>query len=58
MNRKDYIDTLAPSPAWLNAIQAEAKRKGLDQLKMRDINRLIADVRRSPAKKTAKRSRP
>ena len=57
MSIKDYIDTLAPTPAWLKAIQADAKRRGLDQLKMRDIDRLIAEVRTSPATKRTKRSR-
>ena len=46
MSLKDYIDTIAPAPGWLTDIQAEAKRKGLDKLKMRDINRIIAEVRR------------
>jgi prevent-host-death family protein len=46
MSVKDYVDTIAPSPTWLKHIQAEAKRKGLDKLQMRDINRLVAVVRR------------
>ena len=45
MSVKDYIDTIAPAPGWLKDIQAESKRKGLDQLKMRDIDRIIAEVR-------------
>lgn len=45
MSLRDYIDTVAPAPQWLKDIQAEAKRKGLDKLKMRDINRIIAEVR-------------
>ncbi|HXP89266.1 MAG TPA: type II toxin-antitoxin system Phd/YefM family antitoxin [Bryobacteraceae bacterium] len=59
MSIKDYVDTIAPAPRWLKDIQAEAKRKGLDKLKMKDINRLIAEVRnaadRSPI--TARRAR-
>jgi len=55
MSVKDYVDTIAPAPKWLKDIQAEAKRKGLDKLKMRDINRVIAGVRREARKtKTAK----
>jgi prevent-host-death family protein len=50
MSLKDYIDTMAPSPEWLKDIQAEAKRKGLDKLKMPDINRIIAEVRSEPRK--------
>lgn len=45
MSLKDYIDTIAPAPGWLKDMQAEAKRKGLDKLKMREINRIIAEVR-------------
>jgi len=53
MSVKDYVDTIAASPTWLKHIQAESKRKGLDKLQMRDINRLVAVVRRN-----ARRARP
>lgn len=46
MSFKDYLDTIAPAPEFLKEIQAEAKRKGLDNLTMREINSLIAEVRR------------
>ena len=46
MSVKDYVDTIAPSPTWLKHIQAEAKRIGLDKLQMRDINNLVAVVRK------------
>jgi len=46
MSLKDYDDTIAPAPEWLREIQAESKRKGLDKLKMSDIDRVIAEVRR------------
>lgn len=45
MSLKDYVDTVAPAPMWMKDIQAEAKRKGLDRLKMREIDRIIAEVR-------------
>ena len=45
MSLKEYIDTIAPTPGWLAEIQADAKRKGLDKLKMKDINQIIAEVR-------------
>ena len=45
MSLKDYVDTMAPSPQWLKDIQAGSRRKGLDKLNMRDINRIIAEVR-------------
>src|ERR1043165_4075571 len=57
MSLKDYIDTMAPSPDWLKDIQAEAKKKGLDKLKMSDINRVIAEVR-SERRKTGKSKPP
>ena len=53
MSLKDYVDTIAPAPEWLRDIQGEAKRKGLDKLKMRDINRMIAEVRRDTRKTKA-----
>lgn len=53
MSLKDYIDTSAPAPEWLKDIQAEAKRKGLDKLNMRDINRVIAEVRSETRKSRA-----
>lgn len=46
MSFKDYLDTIAPAPEFLKEIQAEAKHKGLDKLTMREINSLIAEVRR------------
>ena len=46
----DYIDTFAPTPAWLKAIGAEAKRKGLDKLTMRQIDAEIAAARRERRK--------
>jgi prevent-host-death family protein len=55
MSLKDYVDTIAPAPEWLKEIQAESKRKGLDKLKMSDIDRVIAGVRRESRKdRTAK----
>jgi prevent-host-death family protein len=32
MSLKDYIDTLAPTPAWLKAIGQKSKRNGLNKL--------------------------
>jgi hypothetical protein len=55
MSLKDYVDTIAPAPEWLKEIQAESKRKGLDRLRMNDIDRVIAKVRRETRKaRTAK----
>jgi prevent-host-death family protein len=54
MSVKDYVDTIAPSPKWLKRIQLESKRKGFDKLEMRDINRLVAEVRRDTWRRRAK----
>ncbi|MBI3697892.1 MAG: AbrB/MazE/SpoVT family DNA-binding domain-containing protein [Acidobacteria bacterium] len=37
----------------LRAVQADAKRKGLDKLTMRDIDALIAEVRRERMQRTS-----
>jgi hypothetical protein len=52
MSLKDYIDTLAPTPAWLKAIGQESKRKGLNKLSMRQIDAEIAAARRERRQKT------
>jgi prevent-host-death family protein len=46
MSVKDYIDTVAPAPDFLQEIWAEAKRKGLDTLTMREIDVEIRAYRR------------
>ncbi len=46
MSIRDYINTISPAPKALREIQAEAKRKGLHKLTMREINAEIARVRR------------
>ena len=50
MSVADYIDTFAPTPAWLKAIGAEAKRKGLNKITMRQIDAEIAAARRERRK--------
>ena len=50
MGIRDYINTIAPAPEWLKQIQAEARRKGLNKLTMRQINVEIAAVRRERVK--------
>ncbi len=57
MSFKDYIDTIAPAPEWLKAIRAEAKRKGLDRLTMRQIDAQVAAYRREQRAKR-KKSKP
>ena len=53
MSIDDYIDTFAPTPEWLKAIGAEAKRKGLNKLTMRQIDAEIAAARKERRQKTA-----
>ena len=51
---KDYINTLAPPPKELRAIQEQARRAGLNRLTMPQIDSLIAEVRSERrTKKTA-----
>ena len=50
MTIDDYIRTFVPTPAWLKAIGAEAKRKGPDKLNMKPIDAEIAAARRERRK--------
>ena len=47
---KDYIDTMAPTPEWLKQIGAEAKKKGLNKLSMRQIDAEISAARKERRK--------
>jgi prevent-host-death family protein len=53
MSVKDYIDTIAPTPDWLQDIGQEATRKGLNKLSMKQVNAEIAAARRERRQKTA-----
>ena len=50
LSLQDYIRTIAPPPKWLERIWAQSRRQGLDQLTLRDIDGLVADVRRRQKK--------
>ena len=54
MSVRDYIRTIAPTPASLRALQESAKRTGTANLSIAQIDREIAAVRRvqSAKKKT------
>jgi len=54
MSVKDYVDTIAPAPKELSAMQKQAKRTGMSKLTMRQIDSLVAEVRRHEAAKTLK----
>jgi prevent-host-death family protein len=46
MGVKDFLKSMAPEPAVLSAIRAEAKRNGKSTLTMRQIDQEIAAFRR------------
>ena len=50
MSIKDYLDTIAPAPAWLKKSWAAAKRSGVAKLSMRDIDAEIRRYRRQKEK--------
>ena len=56
MSIKDYINTVAPAPAELRAMQERAKITGAKKLSMRQIDDIIAEVRSEAAgTKTSRR---
>ena len=55
MSMKDYMDTFAPAPAELRAMQATAKRTGANKLSPGQINRIVTAVRREQKPSSAKR---
>ena len=56
MSIKDYIKNIAPAPDVYKATRREAKRKKTSSLSMLEIDREIAEVRRSQSK--SKRHQP
>jgi prevent-host-death family protein len=58
MSMKDYMDTFAPAPEELHAMQATARRTGANKLSPGQINKIVAAVREdqkpSPAKRRSK----
>ena len=50
MSIKDYLDTIAPAPAWLTRSWATAKRSGVANMSMRDIDAEIRRYRRQKEK--------
>jgi hypothetical protein len=53
---REYIREIAPPPPELVAVRLEAKKRGLDKMTMKEINSLVAEVRREQANR-AKRVR-
>ena len=57
MSVKDYINTIAPAPDWLKKSWADARRKGLDKLTIREINAEIAAAPKEKGRKTPRKSK-
>ena len=55
MSVKDYIESIAPAPQELRVMQQRAKKTGLNKLSVRQIDSIIADVRRRENGSTGKR---
>jgi prevent-host-death family protein len=55
MSMKDYMDTFAPAPGELRAMQATAKRTGANKLTPGQINKIVAVVRKEHQPPRAKR---
>jgi prevent-host-death family protein len=54
MSMKDYMDTFAPAPQELRAMQATAKRTGANKLSPGQINKIVAAVRKEQNPSSAK----
>lgn len=54
MGIEDFIKTIAPEPAVMSAIRADARRKGTNRLTMRQIDTEIARYRREQSKGKAR----
>ena len=46
ISMKDYVELVAPEPAWLRRIGEASKRRGTNKLTMRQINTEIRAARR------------
>ena len=55
MSVKDYMETFAPAPEELRAMQAAAKRSGTNKLTPGQINRMVATVRKEQKGSASKR---
>ena len=54
MSMKDYMQTFAPPPEELRAMQATARRTGANKLTLGQIDRVIAAVRKGSKASTGK----
>lgn len=56
MGIRDYVDTLAPAPDWLESAWEDARRKGVDKLRAREIKTEVAAYRREKQVKDLKKA--
>ncbi len=57
MSMKDYVDTFAPPPSELRAMQVTARRTGVSKLSAGQIDRVIGEARRQRMPATKRRSK-
>lgn len=55
MSMKDYMNTFAPAPQELRAMQATAKRTGANKLTPGQINKIVVAVRKEQRPSRSKR---
>ena len=53
MSVKDFIQTIAPPPKWLEKAWSGAKKRGVDKLTLAEINAEIAAARRERRQREA-----
>ena len=57
MSVRDYMDTFAPAPQELRAMQATAKRTGMNTLTARQIDRVVSAARKEKARPSTRRAK-
>lgn len=57
MSMRDYVDTVAPAPKELKAMQSTARRTGISRLTPSQISRIIDSARAGEEKAAKRRNR-
>jgi len=57
MSVRDYMDTFAPAPRELRAMQATAKRTGMNTLTAHQIDRIVSAAREEKARPSTRRAK-
>ncbi len=55
MSIQDYVNIVAPEPAWLTELGDASKRRGTDKLTSRQIETIITRARREKREKPVRR---